>query len=115
MNVNQHQAPLVNRAHSRTRSYGSRRSLACGLGLALLFAADILLLEIRSEQQIKVDANRVLSPWDVSKAPPQCAPRDSIKVEKPPAPDRQALAKADKPADSVADGRRTQRSGGRRR
>lgn len=57
-----------------------RRLGAYALALAFVCAIGMILVGIRAGPSGKIDANRLISPWDRSAAPPAFRSRASIKV-----------------------------------
>ena len=57
---------------------------ACGVGLLLILTGCIAICTFRLGMNSKIDANRIVSPWDTSAAPPPFVAPNMIKVEDSP-------------------------------
>jgi hypothetical protein len=57
-----------------------RRRQAYALAIALLCAIMAVAVRISTGPPGKIDANRLVSPWDRSAAPPPCISRDAVRV-----------------------------------
>ncbi len=69
---------VKSRFDSNTRA--KRMLIGCWIVLALISGLDAIILAVRCGEDRKTGPNLILSPWDVSKAPPQCIRRSMVRI-----------------------------------
>jgi len=69
---------IKSRLDSTTRT--KRILIGCWIVLALISGLDAIILAVRCGEDRKTGPNLILSPWDISKAPPQCIQRSLVKI-----------------------------------
>lgn len=69
---------IKTRLDSTTRA--KRILIGCWIALALISGLDAIILAVRCGEDRKTGPNLILSPWDVSKAPPQCIRRSMVRI-----------------------------------